>query len=100
MKYTKNDFVRLVKKNSKIKIEEALDITDTVLYTLQEMITQLNPGDIIELRGLGVFKMKKINASGHFHNPKTMERVLSSSKRKLTFTPSKVIKRKLLEIEV
>lgn len=101
MRYVKNDVakkLRTIDKN--LTVEQSLDLVSAVLYALREFLIDMKAGDALEIRGLGVFTMKRTEPSGkRFHNPKNMERVIVSSKRKLLFKPSKDIKKELYELK-
>jgi hypothetical protein len=61
------------------------------------MMTEADPEVRIELRGFGVFEVKKVRANPRARNPRTNESLYIPSRRKATFRPGKHLKEILLE---
>ena len=63
-----------------------------VLDAMSELMMEADPEVRIELRGFGVFEVKKTKAKPKARNPKTNETVFIPSRRKTHFKPSKRLK--------
>jgi len=96
---TKQDLIRVVSKVSKVSLPFAKSIVDNVLYSIAEIIKEMRVGDRLEIREFGVFEMMYSRAKITRHNPKTMEKVVVPAKRRITWLPSKLIKKELLKLE-
>ena len=63
-----------------------------VVQALGDLLAEADPEVRIELRGLGVFEVKKTPANPNARNPRTNEPVFVPSRRKVTFRPGKRIR--------
>jgi integration host factor subunit beta len=68
-----------------------------VIQSLGDIMTEADPEVRIELRGFGVFEVKKVRANPRARNPRTNESLFIPSRRKATFRPGKQLKDILLE---
>lgn len=90
----------LTKKDVSRRVAEAMDEpiyksepwVGAVLEAMGEMMMSADPEVRIELRGFGVFEVKKTKAKPKARNPKTNETVFIPSRRKTHFKPSKRLK--------
>jgi integration host factor subunit beta len=65
---------------------------DAVLGAIKGTMLDANPTCRIELRGFGVFEVKKTKAKPKARNPKTNEEIFVPAHRKTHFKPSKSLK--------
>lgn len=93
-KFTKHDLVKTTSIIGNVNQARARDYINTVLYALSEFIQNMEDGDTLEIRGLGVFKVVTTRplATGR-HNPKTLEPVMVPARRKVLFYASKIIRK-------
>jgi integration host factor subunit beta len=89
---TKKDVSRKVAEARDEPIYQAEAWVSAVLDAMGEMLTNADPEVRIELRGFGVFEVKKTKAKPQARNPKTNETVFIPSRRKTHFKPSKRLK--------
>ena len=89
---TKKDVSRQVAERMDEPIYKSESWVGAVLDAMSEMMMEADPEVRIELRGFGVFEVKKTKAKPKARNPKTNETVFIPSRRKTHFKPSKRLK--------
>ena len=94
---TKKDLSRRVARIMDEPIYKSEPWVGAVLDSLRDLIVEADPVRRIELRGFGVFEVKKTKAKPKARNPRTNETVFIPSRRKTHFKPSKHIKEVLKE---
>ena len=99
MKLNKNDLAKKFREFSGIRFEDSLSLTNLFLGSLRSILVNMKAGDVLEIRGLGVFRMTKARPKPSACVPGTDKKVSIPSKRKLSFKASTTIKRELLEVK-
>jgi integration host factor subunit beta len=94
---TKQDVTQRVCENTCEYFHHAEPWVRSVIQVLGDMMTEADPEVRIELRGFGVFEVKKVRANPRARNPRTNESLYIPSRRKATFRPGKHLKEILLE---
>lgn len=89
---TKKDVSRRVARAMDEPIYKSEPWVNAVLDSLTNLLIEADPVRRIELRGFGVFEVKKTKAKPKARNPRTNETVFIPSRRKTHFKPSKKIK--------
>ena len=89
----KADIVDRVVDLAQVPRAKAATAVETVI---EAMRSALGAGDRIELRGFGVFQVKR-RKRGIGRNPKTGEEVPISPRRVMTFKASNVLKQRVLK---
>ena len=92
---TRQDLLRRVAVRAKHPQYECRVFVDAVIDALGDMILEADPELRIEIRGFGVFTVKRTLAKPKARNPKTNETVMVPSRRKIHFKPGLKIRRKL-----
>jgi integration host factor subunit beta len=85
----KSEFVRVL--SDKLPELQARDVELAVNCMLEQMITALESGEYIEIRGFGSFNLRH-HAPRLARNPKSGEAVHLAAKIKLHFKPGKELK--------
>ena len=75
-----------------MSLDESKIICDCFFEILQEMLIAKKDRIHIEIRNFGVFDVKKNKMRTNALNPKTKEKVIIPSRKKIVFKPSKRIK--------
>jgi integration host factor subunit beta len=94
---TKQDVTQRVCEHTGEYFHNAEPWVRSVIQVLGDMMTEADPEVRIELRGFGVFEVKKVRANPRARNPRTNESLYIPSRRKATFRPGKHLKEILLE---
>lgn len=94
---TKQDLTQRVCERQDEYFHNAEPWVRAVVQALGDMMTEADPEVRIELRGFGVFEVKKVKANPRARNPRTNETIFIPSRRKATFRPGKNLKDILLE---
>lgn len=94
---TKQDVTQRVCDRSGEYFHHAEPWVRAVIQALGDIMTEADPEVRIELRGFGVFEVKKVRANPRARNPRTNESLFIPSRRKATFRPGKQLKDILLE---
>jgi integration host factor subunit beta len=94
---TKKDVSRQVAEQMDEPIYQSEEWVGAVLDAMGDLLIEADPEVRIELRGFGVFEVKKTKAKPKARNPKTNETVFIPSRRKTHFKPSKRLKEVLQE---
>jgi integration host factor subunit beta len=81
---------KLKQKNPQLNISELETVIDTFCKSVKKA---LEANKRVELRGLGVFFVKKIKEKYSAKNPKTGELIYVPAKNKVRFRPSKRLKK-------
>jgi integration host factor subunit beta len=86
------------KKELVYKIAEKIDIPQSIVKVviqnlLDEIVSELIKGNRVEFRDFGVFEVKE-RAARTAQNPKTLEKVKVSAKRKVKFKMGRLMKEK------
>jgi integration host factor subunit beta len=89
---TKKDVSRQVAEQMDEPIYQSEEWVSAVLDAMGDLLIEADPEVRIELRGFGVFEVKKTKAKPKARNPKTNETVFIPSRRKTHFKPSKRLK--------
>ena len=92
---TKKDVSRRVAETMDAPIYKSKPWVNAVLEAMGEIMRNADPEVRIELRGFGVFEVKKTKAKPKARNPRTNETVFIPSRRKTHFKPSKRLKEAL-----
>ena len=82
---------KLQTKNNNLN---SYDIELILKIFFKKIISSLNDGNTIEIRGFGTFK-KKINKAKQVRNPKTNEKLYKKENYKLHFKTGKILHNKL-----
>lgn len=90
--YTKRDLVRRVAEDMDEPMVQSEPWVEAVLVAIRETMMDADPTCRIELRGFGVFEVKKTKAKPKARNPKTNEEIYVPAHRKTHFKPSKKLK--------
>ena len=85
---TKADLVNEVAKRCDLTKPDAEDVVQTIL---DSVVSALNDGGKVELRGFGSFRLRERNAR-RGRNPKTGEQVRVPAKKVAYFKPGKLLK--------
>lgn len=89
---TKKDVSKSVAEIMDEPIYKSEPWVSAVLDALGDLMLDADPELRIELRGFGVFEVKKTKAKPKARNPRTNETVFIPSRRKTHFKPSKRLK--------
>jgi len=92
LKYTKKHLIRYFAKEAKIRVEDAENITNYFLRAFMKLLKDMKVGDILEIRGFGVFKTKLYKGRTNVRNPFTGEPAVMPARRILSFKASAVIR--------
>ena len=88
----KSDILKLLQFKQKNLSENDVDKVFSIF--IKKIISALDDGKNVELRGFGTFK-KKVNKAKNVRNPKTNERFFKKDNFKLHFKIGKVLHEKL-----
>ena len=88
----------LKKLHSKQKNLSENDIEQIFNIFIKKIITSLNNGMNVELRGFGTIK-KKINKAKKVRNPKTNEKIYKKATQKIHFKIGKILHNKINNFE-
>lgn len=89
----KAELVAIAAKNMGVSRKSVLKTFDAILDAAE---AALQEGEELHLSGVGVFTVKQKEAY-HARNPKTNQPVEKPASKRITFTPSKVLKEKINE---
>jgi nucleoid DNA-binding protein len=92
-KFTRKHLVSIVASEAKIRNDDAKKITAYVLRALHIFLRDMQVGDTLEIRGLGVFTCKLYRGRRNVRNPKTNERATMPARRRLAFRLSTIIRK-------
>lgn len=92
MRYKKKDLSTRFSKDSGIKREKALEITNAFLYSFRAFLSNMRVGDSIEIRDFGVFEVHFSKGRTNARNPKTNTPHMVAAHRRLKFKPSKALR--------
>ena len=81
----KNELIRAIANNARIKLKDASDALDCVIDTITEA---LNNGEKIQISGFGTFELK-VKPARDGINPKTQEKITDKNGNCLHFMWSK-----------
>ena len=84
----KNELIRAIANNARIKLKDASDALDCVIDTITEA---LNKGEKIQISGFGTFELK-VKPAREGINPKTQEKIQVEETRTPTFKFGKAYK--------
>ena len=91
-----------VAKRTALIVGEKLFLTekvvDGVFQALREFISEANPEVRIEIRGFGVFEVKKTKAKPKARNPRTGEIIFVPARRKTHFRAGKLLKEAWIQV--
>jgi integration host factor subunit beta len=90
--FTKRDLARLVAESRGVTITQAIAWTDAVFHALRSTLLKANPDLRIEVRGFGVFEVKRTKSKPQARNPRTGETFYVPPHRKVHFKASKLLK--------
>jgi len=90
--YTRTDIIRNVSDDLDIPEVKTRQILDSILGTMEEMLTEARSRTRIELRNFGVFEVKPAKAVPKARNPRTNEVIFVPSRRKIHFKVGKKIR--------
>jgi nucleoid DNA-binding protein len=94
---TRVDLYNVVAKRFNKKPSEVANYVDATIDGLASLIKSADPELRIELRGLGVFEVKFMKEHAIVRDPRTLELIdYTGRRRKMHFRPSKQIKKVLL----
>jgi len=97
MTYTKEDIAKIVTRRTGVPFRVVKKFVDIILQTIADMIVDMKDEDRIELRNFGVFKVWYYFPESK-RNPQNNNQITLTARRKVRWKPSKVIKKKLLEL--
>jgi nucleoid DNA-binding protein len=98
LKYNKKHLVRYFAKEANIRVEDAENITNYFLKAFMKMLIDMKVGDVLELRGFGVFKTKLYKGRTNVRNPFTGESAVMPARRLLSFKASDIIRKEYKKI--
>ena len=75
-----------------MSIDEAKIICDCFFEIIQEMLVEQKERIHIEIRNFGIFDVIKSKSRTNALNPRTKEKIIIPSRKRITFKPSKKIK--------
>tara|TARA_Y100000590_G_scaffold144734_1_gene166368 strand:- start:3 stop:338 length:336 start_codon:yes stop_codon:yes gene_type:complete len=90
--YSKKDIIKRASYKLNMSVDETKIICDCFFEVIQEMLVEQREKIHIEVRNFGVFNVKRTKQRTNALNPKTKEKVIIPSRKKITFKPSKKIK--------
>ena len=90
--YSRKDITKRASYKLNMSNEEAKIVCDCFFEIIQEMLVEKKEKIHIEIRNFGIFDVKKMRSRTNALNPKTKEKVVIPSRKKITFRPSKKIK--------
>ena len=90
--YSRKDITRRASYKLNMSLDEVKIICDCFFEIIQEMLVEQNERIHIEIRNFGIFDVKKIKSRSNALNPRTKEKIIIPSRKKITFKPSKKIK--------
>ena len=91
---TKNDLAKEVMKRTGCKKELANQAADSFFVAMRESLME---GNRIEIRGFGVWSVRKANPRPNARNPRTGETISVPARRKVHFKPGRLLKKVLSE---
>ena len=86
---TKADLAKILSDEIDCKNTMAKQAVDVLFETLADAIIE---GERIEIRGFGSWDVKRTNARPRARNPRTGEEVYVPARRKVGFTPGKILR--------
>ena len=89
---TKKDLALRVSKDTDCKKSLAASMVDSMFAAMRESLIE---GNRIEIRGFGVFQVKKTKPKPAARNPRTGEIIYVPARRKTHFKPGKLLKEAL-----
>ena len=89
---TKKDLALRVSQETGCKKNMASKMVDTIFEAMRESLID---GRRIEIRGFGVFQVKKTRPKPAARNPRTGEIIYVPARRKTHFRPGKLLKEEL-----
>jgi len=92
MTTTKKDLALFVSRDISCKKSLSARMVDSVFKAMRESLIR---GDRIEIRGFGVFQVKKTKPKPAARNPRTGEIIKVPARRKTHFKPGKLLKEEL-----
>ena len=92
MTTTKKDLALFVSKDIACKKSLSARMVDSIFKAMRESLIR---GDRIEIRGFGVFQVKKTKPKPAARNPRTGEIIKVPARRKTHFKPGKLLKEAL-----
>ena len=90
--YSKKDIIKRASYKLNMSADETKIICDCFFEVIQEMLVEQREKIHIEVRNFGVFNVKRSKERTNALNPRTKEKVIIPSRKKITFKPSKKIK--------
>jgi len=90
--YSRKDIIKRASYKLNMSVDEAKIICDCFFEIIEEMLVEQKERIHIEIRNFGVFDVKKNKKRTNALNPRTKEKVVIPSRKKITFKPSKKIK--------
>ena len=92
VKLTRKDLLRRVAAHTGLPMARCKAVMDATLNCLGDMFMEEGPEKAIELRNLGVFKVRRTPPRPSVRNLRTGEAFTLPARRKVFFKPSKRIK--------
>lgn len=92
MTTTKKDLALKVSEATGFKMNKSMKMVDALFIAMRESLSE---GNRIEIRGFGVFEVKKTKAKPKARNPRTGEIIYVPARRKTHFRPGKLLKGEL-----
>ena len=89
---TKKDLALKVSRDTGCKKSLAASMVDSIFAAMRESLID---GNRIEIRGFGVFQVKKTKPKPAARNPRTGEIIYVPARRKTHFKPGKLLKEAL-----
>ena len=90
--YSRKDIVRRASYKLNMSIDESKIICDCFFEIIQEMLVEQKERIHIEIRNFGIFDVIKSKSRTNALNPRTKEKIIIPSRKRITFKPSKKIK--------
>jgi len=91
---TKSHLVKEIMNRTGCKKKLAKEVADSMFVAMRESLME---GNRIEIRGVGVWTVRRTNPKPNARNPKTGEIISVPARRKVHFKPGKVLKAALSE---
>jgi nucleoid DNA-binding protein len=93
MVWTKVHIAKFFQSKSGLGKVESYNIVNLALWALRKVLANMQPGDKLEIRGIGVFEMRKLPLRLNAYNMNTKRHDRTAlPRRKLVFRTSQTLK--------
>ena len=98
--YTRKDITRRASYRLHLTSDETKTLVDCFFDVIYEMIVEKKDKVHIEIRNFGTFDVIPTKRRQNARNPRTKEKVIIPSRRRVVFKPSKKIKNELYKKKI